>query len=334
MDKIDNLRISDILDRYMDRTATPEEEQAAIKWLQDHAADPSCDKEFERLLSNTTPDHDFRSMERSYGKIMRFIDDEQAREMKSRRRRRLFRWVNAGIAAAAAATILYISRTEEPVEWNEIYAERGKTEKLMLPDGTSLWLNSGTKVIYPSRFDTDERSIYIDGEVYADVTSDKKKPFIVSAKDIRVKVHGTRFSVKAFAEMENIEVALLCGSVTVEDCNDENGFARTLKPGELIRYNKEYGTLEEYHIDPDTYGEWQNNHNMRFINQSLEEIAEYLERKFKVEILIEDETLAKTQYYASFVNNEGLDKILNALNSNGIMKISKRHDTIVISPNN
>lgn len=71
---------------------------------------------------------------------------------------------------------------------------------------------------------------------------------------------------------------------------------------------------------------------MRFINESLEDIAEELERHFDVEILIEDQTLAKTQYYASFVNNESLENILHALNGNRTMKITMRHDTIVISP--
>ena len=236
--------------------------------------------------------------------------------------------------AASVAVIAFLLFTkEEPVQWQEIYTHRGETERIILADGTSLWINSDTKVIYPSRFDSNTRTIYVDGEIYADVTPDKQKPFIVSTSDVRVKVHGTQFSVKAFAEMDNVEVALISGSVTMEDCNSENGFSRTLKQGELVRYNKTFGTAEDYRIDPATYGAWQNNHNIRFINQSLADIAEDLEKRFDVEIVIEDDTLAQTQYYASFVNNEGLDKILSTLNSDRRMSISKKHDTIVISPN-
>jgi ferric-dicitrate binding protein FerR (iron transport regulator) len=227
---------------------------------------------------------------------------------------------------------MFLSEQKETIQWHEVYAKRGETKEITLSDGTSLWLDADTKVIYPSEFTGDFRTIFVDGEIYADVTADKDRPFIVSTSEVNVKVHGTQFSVKAFAERQNVEVALISGSVTVED-KDSEVFTRTLKPGELIRYNHQFRTIEEYNINPETYGKWQNNSNIRFINQSLEDIASELERHFNAKIVIEDPILAKTQYYASFINNEGLDKILNALNSNNTMTIAKRNDIIVISPN-
>lgn len=331
--KLCNEGISETLERYFDGNCTSGEEAAAREWLTDNIADPKHDALFERLLSRTRPDNDPESLKRSAACLDRFITAEQEYSRKQKRTRRIFGWLVTAVAASVAAIAFLLFTEEEPVQWHEIHAKRGETEKFTLPDGTSIWINSDTKVIYPSRFDSNTRTIYVDGEIYADVTPDKQKPFIVSASDVRVKVHGTQFSVKAFSEMDNVEVALISGSVTMEDSNCENGFSRTLKPGELVRYNKTYGTVENYCINPETFGSWQNNHNIRFINQSLKDIAEDLERRFNVNILIVDETLAKTQYYASFINNEGLDKILCALNSNGTMSISKKHDTIVISPN-
>jgi len=331
--KLCNEGISETLERYFEGNCTSEEEAAAREWLFDNIANPQHDALFERLLSRTRPDNDAESLKRSAACLDRFITAEQEYSRKQKRTRRIFGWLGTAVAASVAAIAFLLFTEEEPVQWHEIHAKRGETEKFTLPDGTSIWINSDTKVIYPSRFDSNTRTIYVDGEIYADVTPDKQKPFIVSASDVRVKVHGTQFSVKAFSEMDNVEVALISGSVTMEDSNCENGFSRTLKPGELIRYNKTYGTVENYCINPETFGSWQNNHNIRFINQSLKDIAEDLDRRFNVNILIVDETLAKTQYYASFINNEGLDKILCALNSNGTMSISKKHDTIVISPN-
>ena len=325
-------QIPEALERYVNGLCSAEEEKTVRLWLSDNIADPRHDALFKKILDRTQPDYDSASLKRSGIIIDRFISIEEEYSKKQRKKRRIFGWLGTTVAASVAAVFFLLSGGEEPVQWNEIYAHRGETERITLADGTSLWINSDTKVIYPSRFDSDTRTIYIDGEIYADVTPDKDRPFIVSASDIRVKVHGTQFSVKAFAETDNVEVALISGSVTMEDSNIENGFSRTLKPGELIRYNKMSGTLEDYRINPSTYGAWQNNHNLRFINQSLKEIAEDLERRFDVNIIIEDDTLAETQYYASFINNEGLDKILHALNSNGTMEISKKHDTIVISP--
>ena len=321
----------ELVQKYIDDRCEEHEHEAAKSWLCENINKPEFDKEFRRILDETVPSCDKESMERSRRTLDTFI----AYESENRKRQRRSRWAFGVFAttaiAAAIAVFAFISQMPESVEWHEIYAGRGETERITLADGTSLWINSDTKVIYPSRFDSDTRTIYIDGEVYADVTPDKHKPFIVSASDVRVRVHGTKFSIKAFAEMENVEVALISGSVTMEDCKHENGVSRTLIPGDLVRYNKTYGTIEAYRINTATYGAWQNNHNIRFINQSLKDIADDLERHFDVNILITDESLAQTQYYASFINNESLDKILNALNSNKTMNICRKNSTIVIS---
>lgn len=327
--------IKTLLSKYMDGTCSKEEEKIARKWLDRHIADPAYDSLFEEMLEASESCDDKESLKRNWAHLNRCVDYENEQLRKTRKTRRIFRWINAGIVAAAASVViafLFPSEPKESVQWHEVYAKRGETKEITLSDGTSLWLDAGTKVIYPSEFTGDSRKIFVDGEIYADVTPDCTMPFIVSTSEINVKVHGTQFSVKAFAERQNVEVALISGSVTVED-KDSEVFTRTLKPGELIRYNHQYRTIEEYNINPETYGKWQNNSNLRFINQSLEDIASELERHFNTKIVIEDPVLAKTQYYASFINNEGLDKILQALNSNNTMTISKRNDIIVISPN-
>lgn len=328
--------IDSLLKKYADGQCSADEERSIKDWLSQHIADPTYDTAFEKLLDSTPAYADSLSVKNSWRRIERRIECENVKQKSDSKKRLRFRLFAACMAIAACAMIfsfLHEKGESECLEWKELYADRGTTAEVTLCDGTTLWLNSGTKVIYPTAFDGDTRTIFIDGEVYVDVTPDSLKPFIVSSSKVKVKVHGTQFSVKSFAEANNIEVVLISGSVTVEDSGN-NAFSRTLSPGELIRYNPKFGTVEEYEINPATYGRWQNNHNLRFINQSLEDIAKELERHFDVEILIEDATLAATQYYASFINNESLEKILQALNSNGIMKITKRHDTIVISPNN
>lgn len=331
MDMQEKTRILTLLDKYMNGNATPEEERAAVDWLLLHAADPEYDELFSDALESITNDTTPEEMTRAR-KAMENTLTPPASTSSKKRGWGIAGWICSGIMAAAITLFALLQPNEEEIEWHEVYAQRGTTERITLPDGTSLWLNSDTKVIYPSAFKTKNRTIFIDGEVYADVTPDPDKPFIMSASDIRVKVHGTQFSLKAYSRSKNAEVALLSGSVTVEDRDSTKGFTKTLKPGEMIRYNKTFGTMEEYRIDPETYGAWQNNHNIRFINQTLEDISSDLERRFDVKIVIEDDTLARTQYYASFVNNEGLNRILEALNSNNMMKISKKYDTIVISP--
>lgn len=327
--------IKELLKKYLNGECSITEESIAKRWLEVHIADPEYDQLFEELITDTPSSDDADSLKRSWIKLERFMENETEQDKKLKRSKRIFSWINVSVITAAAAVLIFFitPKQTESTEWHEIYVARGETDKITLCDGTSLWISSDTKVIYPSRFDSETRTIFVDGEVYADVTPDKNRPFIISTSRVKIKVHGTEFNIKAFAERQNIEVTLVKGSVTVED-NDNEVFSRTLKPGESIRYNHQYGTIEQYNVDTDTYGSLKNNSNMKFINESLEDIADELERRFDIEILIEDHTLAKTQYYASFINNEGLDKILRALNSDGSMKIYKRNDIIVISPNN
>lgn len=321
-----------LLKKYMAGECSADEAKATRKWLDEHIADPAYDELFEELLKDTAPAESESGMNRCWMHLEKFIETERELHRRVRTRRNLFRWANMGIIGAACTAVLFLFKAEEPMEWHEMYAERGTTTELQLPDGSKLWLNSGTRVIYPSRFSSEERTIFVDGEIYADVSTDSNKPFIVSTSDITVTVHGTEFNVKSFADEQNAEIALLSGSVTVKDAGNEV-FTKTLKPGELIRYNNQTEVIEHYNINPKTYGNWTTTNDLRFINESLEDIVQELERHFDAKIMIEDPTLAKTQYYASFINDEGLDKILQALNSNNTMKISKRNDIIVISHN-
>ena len=269
-----------------------------------------------------------------FDRVSSQVADFKKKEQKTIRR--IFWGAAMSIAAAITAILLFAYSfipNPEPVQWLEMYAKRGETESLILPDGTALTINSGTKVIYPSRFDSDTRTIYVDGEVFADVTKDPKKPFIVSANEVSVKVHGTEFHLKAFADQANVELALISGSITMKAGKSDCSFIQTLKPGEFIRYNKENGKSESHTINPNSYFSKPGKY-LRFINQNLEDIAADLERHFNVNIIIEGQNLAQTQYYASFINNESLDKILHALNSNNSMRISRINNTITISNKN
>ena len=334
------MKINELLQKFTSNTCSVEEESAAKEWLMTNIANPAYDAEFEHLLDSTIPIENNESKLRVNQRLNRFVEAEIDQRKSNRIRKIAFGFLSTCACAAVALCLFLIHdkadqghKCPDPVVWHEAYAKIGETNWISLADGTRLWLNSGTKVIYPSSFNGDTRNIFIDGEIYAEVTSDMAKPFIVSSSGINVKVHGTQFSVKSFAGRENVEVALISGCVTMEDVKAENNFQRTLLPGEFVRYNTEIGTVESYSISPDTYGAWRNNHNIRYINHSLKDIVEDLSRRFKVNIVIEDQTLAKTRYYASFINNEGLEQILHALNHNNSMKISKRADTIIISEN-
>lgn len=325
-------QIEEQLHRYMQGKGTAEECIAAENWLQEHVAEPEYDPMFRRLLDATPVEPDAPALQRIRRRLEMLLAATADRPVRSPRP--LLRIVRFAAAAAllVAALVPYL-RPAVQTEWHEIYVAQGETREITLSDGTQLWLNSGSRVFYPERFDGRERRIRIDGEVFADVAKDRRHPFVVSASDVEVRVLGTQFSLKSYAENPNIEVALIEGSVAMRAGNPGKSVDYTLTPGDMIRYNRTSGSLETYRIDTETYGSWHSNRNLCFVNQTLGDIATDLERRFNVKIIIEGSELAEAQYYASFINNESLDRILRALNSNDNMRISRINGTIIISPN-
>lgn len=325
-------QIEEQLHRYMQGKGTAEECIAAENWLQEHVAEPEYDPMFRRLLDATPVEPDAPALQRIRRRLEMLLAATADRPVRSPRP--LLRIVRfAAVAALLVAALVPYLRPAVQTEWHEIYVAQGETREITLSDGTQLWLNSGSRVFYPERFDGRERRIRIDGEVFADVAKDRRHPFVVSASDVEVRVLGTQFSLKSYAENPNIEVALIEGSVAMRAGNPGKSVDYTLTPGDMIRYNRTSGSLETYRIDTETYGSWHSNRNLCFVNQTLGDIATDLERRFNVKIIIEGSELAEAQYYASFINNESLDRILRALNSNDNMRISRINGTIIISPN-
>ena len=95
-----------------------------------------------------------------------------------------------------------VVENKEQMQYNQLIVPKGKRSILELSDGTVLWVNSGTTVIYPMEFAKSKREIFVDGEVFLDVHSDKKSPFFVRTKNMDVKVTGTRFNVTAYESDE------------------------------------------------------------------------------------------------------------------------------------
>ena len=138
------------------------------------------------------------------------------------RKLRLQRWRQRVSQVAAVLLVplvvcayLFASRqAPERAEWVEVYAPYGQTRQITLPDGSRVWLNSGTYVFYPDRFDR-ERQLFVSGEVYMDVTKDPDRPFRVDTRNVCIRVLGTRFNVRSYTEDRYVETSLVEGSVSL-----------------------------------------------------------------------------------------------------------------------
>ena len=226
----------------------------------------------------------------------------------------------------------YMGGMSSEVEWLEANTSAGQKMEVVLPDGSGMTLGPSTKLIYPSAFTGDERKVFVIGSVYADVESDAKKPFIVSAGNLDVKVLGTEFQLNSYEGDSEIEVALVEGTLQLHNKVDNREV--TMRPGDIVSYDKASGNFIRKNFAAGYYKDILENGGFQFVNHRLADIALCLERHFAVTIHIDDADIAEERYFASFINNESVDEILDVLNSQNYMKIVRKGKIIHISRNN
>ena len=164
------------------------------------------------------------------------------------------------------------SQLKEETTYNQLIVPKGKLSTLLLSDGTKLWVNAASHVVYPVVFDREKREIYVKGEVYLEVARNESVPFIVKTDRMEIEVLGTSFNVKSFdAIEENSDVVLVTGSVNVRT---ESGKKTELKPNQRFSYAKDgKSTIEN--VDVYDYICWKDG-LMRFKSENLSNILKRL----------------------------------------------------------
>ncbi len=117
----------------------------------------------------------------------------------------------------------------------EIDVPYGSRSAVIMPDGSKIWLNAGSKIKYDRHFDIDSREVFLEGEAYFDVKK-TKRPFIVYTSHISIHVLGTRFNVKSYPDEDNIETTLVEGNIRIE--SKKSNKPVFLKPREKLTYHK------------------------------------------------------------------------------------------------
>lgn len=220
------------------------------------------------------------------------------------------------IAVAAASVFLIISITfsvlygtghlgRYPDNHLSYSALVGKS-KLLLPDSSVVWLNSGSTLEYTANF-LKNREVSLDGEALFDIKKDDNHPFIVNASEMKVMVHGTRFDVKSYPCEENISVTLFRGSVSIAAGGQET----YLHPGEIALLNKRDKTLNVSSADVSFESFWANE-SIRFEAKPLRYITRYLERWYNVKIEV-DPAIPDSLAYTFTVKDESLEVILRIM---------------------
>lgn len=175
---------------------------------------------------------------------------------------------------------------DEKNNLNTIYVPYGKRSTLILADGTKVYLNSGSSMVYPAEFTGDIREVYLDGEAYFEVEKDKGRRFVVRTAYKAVEVLGTKFNVSIDKSLNRFETVLVTGKIALEG----NTGTVTLSPNQYYGLSPETGLEELKNVDPQDYVSWING-KLKFQKEPLYKVLYKLEKVYNIEI-----TLLKTQY--------------------------------------
>jgi ferric-dicitrate binding protein FerR (iron transport regulator) len=236
----------------------------------------------------------------------------------------------------------YLSRhNSDAVATNEISTKKGSTSQVTLPDGTKVWLNSDSKISYPKDFDGKLREVSLVGEAYFDVIHNDKKPFIIHAGTMNITDLGTAFDVKYYPTDETVETSLIRGKIEVTFTDKADKYILHPNDKLVIRNNQAQitnggTTAPKIEIDnvsrtPDSVVyeiAWMQS-KLAFNNETLENIANSLERRFDVTIQFKDEEV-KSYTYTSIYEDESLDKILEYLSLSKYFSYTRNGKIITI----
>ena len=232
------------------------EEVRLQQWFADNGNSSEADRLLGTLLDEVRSENPALA-QAAFEEFCRRIGHSVPARTAPRRLTTVVRWTQR-IAAVLivplliAVSLLYTKTAHTP-EWEEVLVPAGQRSELRLADGTLLWLNSGTRVTYPTHFNGRQRKIFVDGEVYAEVMHDKRHPFVISAGDVEVEVLGTKFNMRAYNSDQLVEVALVEGSVRFDvnsdKCNDEVVMVRN----DVAQYDRLTGALEMTSFQSENY---------------------------------------------------------------------------------
>lgn len=203
---------------------------------------------------------------------------------------------------------LLLNQTKAVTAFQEITSPFGMSSKVDLPDGSTVWLNSGSKLKYPVAFASGERNVYLSGEAFFKVHSDKTHPFVVATANVKVRATGTQFNVEAYLTDTITAVTLVEGKVDVNLYGDKN---EQLKPNQRIVLNSNSKTYNLSETNAQHWGVWKDG-ILAFRDEPLEDVFKRIGRTYNVDIKVKDPVIARQLYRATF-EGESLEEILRLL---------------------
>ncbi len=266
-------------------------EQAKLEWAQNPELDETGRKNWNRLEYK--------------------INKQETTIVKMPVTRRL--WVQ--VASVAAILVLglfvgsvltyFLSGNNFNQEQLVFETPRGEKSMVTLPDGSEVWLNANSRLVYNS-FSANHRQVELKGEAFFKVARNEQAPFVVKTNECSIEVLGTTFNVMAYDEFGRKEITLLSGKVNVHLEDNE----QVLKPGQaLILKDHKFKVVE---VDASQSSGWVD-HKFNFKNIPLSELMQRLENWYDVDIILDNKSGREVNFTGTFKNEETIWQVLDAI---------------------
>ena len=366
------MKINDISERiiikYFEGKATQEESRLLSGWLDQNKSNrqifAALKKAHIEIEANAI--HDSSVSNKAYKRFLDHIDKHET--LKAADKKKKYTSFRYNILRYAAIFIVifsvgigsyflgYNSSPDADNNFYEINVPYGSRSTVILPDGSKIWLNAGSKIKYNRDFDKNSREVFLEGEAYFNVEK-TKHPFIVYTSHINIHVLGTAFNVKSYPEEVNIEATLVEGNIRIESKKSDTPVF--LKPKEKLTFHKPDAKTEVSHykkenesdqtihkvstdvkailppvqdihikrnVNTEEYTSWKDG-NLIFNKEPLESLAKKLERKYDITFSFENEELKKYSYSGT-LRDFPLEQVLRALELTSPVKYSINEKTV------
>lgn len=253
--------------------------------------------------------------EQTWNKLSEIQDQITETRKITLRRTWIGHWTKyAAVAAVWLLTVLvtqHFSEQEVKIvspKLTEFYVPYGDQQEIKLSDGSTVWVNAGSVLIYPSEFTATTRTVFLSGEACFNVAKNPDQPFIVSTQHLDVQALGTIFSVNAYPSATETIATLEEGSIQVDTKSVKNP-ASVLKPNEQLVYSHLTHRVAINVVDAEQISAWKDGY-LIFKNASFEELTAALERKYNVTINYNAEKYKGRTYYVKFNPDESIEDAL------------------------
>ncbi len=363
------LDLKELLRKYKDKACTPEELEKLRSYFSERKHEAlikhSLYKELENYTIPVQPTPEFdskRIFENIQSAISEPASSEESAPVEDKRRSLIFRMLKIAAIVIPAFLLggilshflLSSQPTPEKITCTEIKSPFGARSEVVLPDGSIVWLNAGSKISYSSDFNEKGRDVQLHGEGYFKVAKNAEMPFRVKTGDLSIQAIGTEFNVKSYDDEDVIETTLVEGKISIRQAQKQKNSVY-LGPNQkaiYVKYNKnltvrnltpvndtkrENLTMKKgkiyvaEKIDPEPVIAWKDN-RLIIKGEELNTLAVKLERKYDVKFVFESESLKKFRFTGT-LENETLTQVLDVIKLSAPLEYKLQGKSVMVFEN-